>query len=61
MKLIEDQASEITRLKGVIAKCKDVLDIAAITPHMEKDVFALRVKVKTATIEALTAIKEEGL
>ena len=47
---VEQQAAEISRLKGVIAKCKD-----ALIYHTEQTRPILR------TNEALAAIKEEGL
>ena len=55
---VNEQAAEITRLKGVIAKCKDALEDSHQNINQERG-FASEIEHDIE--QALAAIKEEGL
>ena len=55
---VDEQAAEITRLKGVIEKCKEALEDSHQNINQERR-FAS--EIKRDIEQALAAIKEEGL
>ena len=56
--LLKEQASEITRLKGVIEKCKEALEDSHQNINQERG-FAS--EIERDIEQALAAVKEEGL
>ena len=57
MSLLTEQ--EIARLKGVIVKCEEVLELNLV--FMDTPIDQRKVQPYTQTYDALAAIKEEGL